>query len=1733
MAKLGAWPNWLLGLSELYLREPKADAYLMVQDDVTFAGGLRKYLEETLWPDKRLGVVSLHTASHQDRGDLQGYYASDCGWAAWGAQAYVLPNASARALLAHPRIINHRHRGPRDGLANVDSIIGKWCKDSGLAYYFHTPSLTQHTGETFYPLGQRHASRAGVARQPSSIRRRRANKTMAKQKPIVLIVYADTGPALGHLAEEARDLRAALRDSGVCDPEVVPAARSSDLIAELQSKALRDRVAVIHYAGHANGQGVFLRGADGSRDQEMAHIDGLASIIAQQRNLRLVFLNGCSSQGQVDALRSCGVPAVIATTRGIDDAVAKDFARAFYSSLVSDNSLSTAFDTAEATIQTASGSSFRGALSDAFDDELEIEARWPWRLHGDRDDLAWRLHDSYLHVAASQWDPKAHPLDTTSPYRGLRRFEEEHSGVFYGRDAETDALLAAANASHLVMVLGPSGSGKSSVVRAGVIPRWRKEGGQGARTFVITPDVDPFDSLYVGLRAAGLSASGAAVARQPSPDVFTAAADALQEPGDRWFILIDQFEELFTRVPDTPEGEAARAAFIDSLVDLAQNGTGSVRVALAMRDDFFPSLGAYPELAAITDANLQRIGPIDEEGLREVIERPAAEHGVGFADRLTDRIIADIGGRTGMLPLLQYTLDELWARADFDHKEIGFGAYEAINGVRGALTGKVEELYAGLDGDGQVALRRIILRLVDIGESAGAAVAVSRRAGREEFAKGDSDLLARLVTDEKLLVSSGDRGVELVHEALINSWPRFAGWIEEGREVIALRNRLREDAERWKRAAAAHGDARADEELWSKGRLGRVLELQEAGQFDLILGGLGEQESDFVETSRRSATRAERRRRRTRRLVLTIVSILGIAALIAGAVAIVKGKEAEANGEEAIRQGEEAKKQSLQAQKNFNRTLFIQGTEKAETFQHDQGAAYLAHALRMEPDNLQVRRRLYGILRSSQLVPIVESVELPGEALALELSPDGQTAAVADDSGSISIWRFDEGRLERTGATLAAGSRVTQLSFSNDGELLAAACDRVAKTWRVSDGQLLREVQHNSEVLTAGFSADASRLYSAAAREENEAPDFAVTELASGRKLSLTPLPFSNSTSRRGGAKVSPGGEYASYERFIIQLNGPEPLLVKNAPTNIEAISFSPTGIYGLGTVRVPPENEYDSPAETVIGFEIPSMRLCGEPATIPPFDFEGGYIDVYHSPTGDAAIGIIGYNEETDGSGRARTLFESWGDGAFHLDREMPEASYFFSETGKHLGVSGELGMRIQQTQNGTILSQQLVHSGTIVSARFTTGDRFVLTIASRDQRLRVWDTRRLHTLPHEFPNNTLIEIYGNLPFMDLTYGDYQPEEFKNLFTPGVAIPGHVIAASKNRQFAVVSLADEAKLRVLRAPSGELHGESVPKLGYDALITNDGRHLIVGMWRDQTAHVWNLQTGDSIRLRPRPKTSSRSGVFLSLSPDEKLLLVQINESGEGAPAIGGGRVFRLEDGTPVTEWLAGGTNAWHEHPLREDRPYLFSEDSPEILGYDADDRAVIRWKLDDAELSSSAIVALAEIAGGWRFDDKSAGIRRIPEQERIEGWRQLVADGTAGKIWPTGGPPPPTKPKIPWDFGEFLRVWVQSGSSGSRLHQSEFFAPKGRALPRRYRPHPRGDPARLRSLRRPLSPPPLRTHRTPGHRALRRRQRSGTRQPALPSRRRERRLADGGIDSRRVHRLHGFGVADHLRPAP
>jgi energy-coupling factor transporter ATP-binding protein EcfA2 len=453
------------------------------------------------------------------------------------------------------------------------------------------------------------------------------------------------------------------------------------------------------------------------------------------------------------------------------------------------------------------------------------------------------------------------PLITTSPYRGLDRFEDRDKDLFFGRDQLIKSLLAQLSASNVLLVLGASGSGKSSVVRAGLLPQLSQLIGARFRYFTFVPDVNPFESLRSALQGGGFSQAQTRELADARPATPPKLIQTLQHSGDQWLFFVDQFEEIFT-VSD----EKLRASFIAALLQIARDPNSSTKLVLAMRADFLDRFSPFPEFAKILEKNIHLVADMHSDELRQAIEQPAARHGVVFEQGLVEEIIKDVQGQAGSLPLLQYTLDLLWqeeARDDgLADRHLNTKAYRELGGVRGALQKRGDEIYASF-GDAsdsktstpkQEIVRQIFLRLVDLaGEGSDAAAwrPVRRRASIAIFATAKEREILEALINQKLLVSNregDDATVEVAHEALFTSWGRLRNWIEAGKQVIFAKNRLDDDALRWQ-DRQEKGDAGADEELLSGSRLAQAIDMRGRADFMTVVGGLGLLETRFLDAS--------------------------------------------------------------------------------------------------------------------------------------------------------------------------------------------------------------------------------------------------------------------------------------------------------------------------------------------------------------------------------------------------------------------------------------------------------------------------------------------------------------------------------------------------------------------------------------------------------------------------------------------------------------------------------------------------------------------------------------------------------------------------------------------------------------------------------------------------------------------------------------------------------------------
>jgi serine/threonine protein kinase/DNA-binding SARP family transcriptional activator/WD40 repeat protein len=454
--------------------------------------------------------------------------------------------------------------------------------------------------------------------------------------------------------------------------------------------------------------------------------------------------------------------------------------------------------------------------------------------------------------------------DVANPYKGLRAFGEADARDLRGRDRLVASLLDEVREYAFVTVVGASGSGKSSLVCAGLVPRLRAA---GMRVVSMVPAEDPTSQLRVALRAAAV--------KEPSrggvaPMVRSVTAQA----GGPLVIVIDQFEELWTLAPD---GERDR--FAEGLASVVDGTDEGVRVVVTLRADFFDRPLAHAMLGPLVAAHPFAVTPMSAPELHDAVVAPAARLGVVFEPGLDSTIVSEVANQPASLPLLQFTLAELFERRQ--GRVIPGAAYESMGGIAGAIASRAEDLYASLDVAGQDAARRLLLRLVIPGDG----TEDTRRRVRYSDLPSGTPVVAEALETHRLLVADRDPStreptVEIAHETLMRSWPRLRAWLDEDRDLIRRLQHIGTAAHAWA------GAGRPDSELYRGTRLDAATDALQArsDQFTDL-------ERNFVDASRAAARAMQERDRRARRRLrraLVATSVALIVALVAGSIALVQ-----------------------------------------------------------------------------------------------------------------------------------------------------------------------------------------------------------------------------------------------------------------------------------------------------------------------------------------------------------------------------------------------------------------------------------------------------------------------------------------------------------------------------------------------------------------------------------------------------------------------------------------------------------------------------------------------------------------------------------------------------------------------------------------------------------------------------------------------------------------------------
>jgi transcriptional regulator with XRE-family HTH domain/tetratricopeptide (TPR) repeat protein len=403
----------------------------------------------------------------------------------------------------------------------------------------------------------------------------------------------------------------------------------------------------------------------------------------------------------------------------------------------------------------------------------------------------------------------------TSPYRGLAAFTEADARYFFGRDRVVALLVSKLAHNNLLQISGLSGSGKSSLVSAGLIPELRRSGGWTIISCV--PGRDPFTSLAGGLipvlepNADDSVAEVQGLARSLEAGQLPSLLQRIAQNAGGALLFIDQFEELFALCND----DVTRTRFLDSLVraaDMPNRSNNRLKIVCAIRSDWahrvFSSRGFTD---VIQDADV-KIGPLTEDEIRLAIEQPAALCGARFEPGLVQRLVVDAGAEPGTLPLLQFALAQLWERQTAGL--LTHAAYDEIGRLSGAIANRAEAVFRGLSSTQQEVARGILTSLVHLADDSDAhtrrRLPLADLYSQDRFNTDEARHVLHVLIEARLLTSGlqhdlRQETVELAHEAVIRRWPRFRQWLQEDGELLAWRERLRIILEEWQKSGRDEG----------------------------------------------------------------------------------------------------------------------------------------------------------------------------------------------------------------------------------------------------------------------------------------------------------------------------------------------------------------------------------------------------------------------------------------------------------------------------------------------------------------------------------------------------------------------------------------------------------------------------------------------------------------------------------------------------------------------------------------------------------------------------------------------------------------------------------------------------------------------------------------------------------------------------------------------------------------
>ncbi len=1119
---------------------------------------------------------------------------------------------------------------------------------------------------------------------------------------------------------------------------------------------------------------------------------------------------------------------------------------------------------------------------------------------------------------AGEWQPEpAEPSasgprwDGGCPYPGLLPYDQAHAAVFCGRERLTAELAGLLAGAGIVMVTGASGAGKTSLLRAGLVPALARgvqvPGSQGWPVVSLTVTARPLTDLAAGL--ARLDNRDPAAVRQRLADAPGQAHLLIREltrNAARLVLIIDQFERVFAA--DGAQERAERAAFADALSAAAARPAGPrgeppARVVIAVRGDYWDRCATLPQLVGAMERDQLVVGPMPDAGLRRAITGPAGASGLRVESALIEAMVADTSAAGASLPMLSQALALTWENRE--DSRLTRAGYDRAGRVAGAIETGAEAVYARLTEDQQAIARDVLRQMTAVDRDGRLVRRPVSSAGRDRRADAVLGALA-----QGRLVVLGDGTAEIAHDALLQAWPRLRGWLEEDQSSLILYGQLTKDTARWRQDGKDSSRLYRGVQLAAAREAARVW-AADPGRYPALPAA----EAEFLRASGRAGTR----RRRGRRTLAGALVLLLLAALAGAGLAVRSARD------DASRQRTAATSARLAGQ-----STTLQATDPVT-------ASLLAGAAWRIAPTAQAR---YSLLESlAQPVRGILSAR-SGEVTAVASSPGGKTLAAAYRGGTIRLWDAASHRLV---STATWGGAADALAFAGNGKTLEVAGPTAVGTWNLAGRatiarQPLAGVTGITGGRSAAFSPDGSKLATGSGEGNVRLWDVA-TRQEIGAPMSSGLAPVEAVAFSPDGATVAAGSSDGTVQLWDATTQNEVGTTMTAGPAAIKALAFGPGGKVLAaggedGDVRLWDTATQSQPGATMAtGAPVAALTFSGNGTTLATAEGNGS-TELWSTASqeqtgsalaaqGSARVSALDFGPGAGllATGDATGTITLWNAAGFHQSsapvvtgtpaspaaagRHAPAA---LSAHGEILAVSGQRGtIRLRNTRTGRPVGQPIMTHQAVTGLALSPDGKLVAAIGAGG-KARLWSvTTRQPTgiavavgqardaLAFSPGGKTFVTVgaNGTAALWSVATG----HRVGALMSTGAAVsPGRAaVAAAFSPDGRILATAVDGSIRLWDTATRQQIGTPMtagPSPAYAVAFSPDGRTLATA-GADGTARLWDVATEQQI------------GTPMTAGPDP-LYAVAFSRDGRTLVTAGGDGTARSWDVAFPAGLLAG-----------------------------------------------------------------------------------------------------------------------------------------------------------------------------------------------------------------------------------